>query len=645
MSDKIFSIPFRSRSLKSDYSCGDGELESIENAVICSSKASEIMADSTPFEYPEIVRDCKKEFPPLPEIEFSLRQDILPGWHIHPSMFPSKIMENSGNTEESWGKAATRVLDGLRDEAAKENLFCLPFLVIAAWRIDGGIDGRIDGPVSKVSHIMPVPPVLMIPNSSVPLITGNGDFEASHMEMSVKWALCRLCFRFDKKEELRSWADRVKALDIMVSRPLELYSDSGDMRFQKGVTTDCFTHSEEWDSGLNRERRLTDASFPFGWKPRAKGSLLRDVLSLDNFYTVSSIPFDRLTQMNDFQEVDFTNGSLSDIYSKEPYRPDYAHLSEITAEGKIFEAGRENLWNLTLKSPAILPLSRLAAFSSENYRPRWIFHPYPNIEECHSLQMERHPVFYGSYYWGGLQSVSDILPEESGPEEGRVLSRLPDYVWRSEKGIGLLFPDSLLMTPETGEIRALVRAFRSSGLVATTVPTFYAFTDKGIFLLKETDGGILKDSGLVTVARLGNINSLMIQGSRLYFRDEEGIGHYIEGTKVKKIEAGIGESGGEEIQLKGMDLSLKFETRPLKLGEAEHLKKLREIKLRGHFQRIRCELRLYGSRNLNDWFLIARCEGSAILGCPDVYFRFFKVAGEVYLPSDRILEGLSIEMR
>lgn len=225
--------------------------------------------------------------------------------------------------------------------------------------------------------------------------------------------------------------------------------------------------------------------------------------------------------------------------------------------------------------------------------PRWVFFPDPDARKLTvatpsgswSVDLRRHPLLHGSYFYGGLgEEISagfhvggSILPESAPASCIRESYELPSGVWRSETGNRHLFPQRLLARLEIGKAIALCRAFRASGLVATTAPTLYLFTDEGVFLLKEMADGSLRDAGLIGVYVLRDQDSFRVGGGSVEFVDESGSHLKIEGTKIKPLapistSSSSTETGKIVIRAENPEEDVVLSTRALKLGSASEKK-------------------------------------------------------------------------
>lgn len=221
--------------------------------------------------------------------------------------------------------------------------------------------------------------------------------------------------------------------------------------------------------------------------------------------------------------------------------------------------------------------------------PKWLFLPDPDARQLtlvtssatFVVPLRRHPLLNGSYYWSGTLGYIDLsstgvkifaatLPTQlyntsNSDTSIRDSYRLPNAVWRSEKGCGVYFPDRLLMHLDVGRVIAICRAFRASGLVATTAPTAYLFTTSGIYLLKEMDNGELRDAGLIANYVLDAPNSITISGRTLYFNTVSGNRMAISGTTIKPISTVSDTPSNVIITPINPDLPIEVVTRPLKL--------------------------------------------------------------------------------
>lgn len=673
MGGKIISVPLRAGSVKGDYSCADGEIESLENLMTTPGGAGDTgdagEGDDVTQAY-AVTKDYGHTVPEAPNVEFSLRRATVPGWHANAAMFPSADVACADKTSEGWARKALEMLESIRAEAAENGLFTEPFLALAALRLSDG------------THLSPSPPVLMIPNSEAPLVAGSADLSADRMRMKAVMAVCRLRMRAAVPAIPGPLKGKVTYIDVFVSPPVPLYDRKAIPAGHHGISSGNFTHSQA-DGPEVCETLLSADAFAQAWKPSATTATVfsRTIQGIDGFHLISGIPIESVGGYGDFQDVDINACTLSAMESSASYRPDYAHLSGVKADTASFFSGRLSLCGLTMTVPASPPLSMMAANTEgcleggavalatetvlmkggtllrssrcagerretgEGCFPRWLFFPDPDARKLtittangsFSVSLQQHPTLHGAFFWcGGLdrktlagmgvRTNGTRLPDDAPESSARDSYRLPSAVWRSVKENRLLLPDSLLMNLDVGKVSALCRAFRSSGLVATTSPTAYAFTSEGVFLLRETDGGMLRDAGLIGVHRLGDPSSIRMAGRVLEFVSDRGERVYIEGSVIKTeaerrsasasgtVTVGMADGGGEGVLV----------TRPIKLGDAESYKRIRSVEPRGRLSSALLRLTLYGSDDLTRWHTIASSDGM-IDGVWHRPVRFFRL--------------------
>ena len=668
-------IPFMLKGGKGDYFCEDGEIETCSGFIPLTEKENLLFGDDIYNDensenddpnkgdennesYDNGIKDkIDIRLPPVPEVRFNLLRSVLPTWNVHPDMLPSRIMEAGEKTSSGWGEKALEALSEFEVIARKENLMVYPFFIICAWRLIGG------------KHIMPTLPMLMIPNSEVPLIGGSLNYDLEEMEMRLTATVCKIQWCSAIPESIREFSDEITHLDIMVSKPLDIYDRRLNPYSVKRGSSTNFTLSQDPYTGRLEEKRITDEVFPQSWRPRSQNdySILSSLLKLDTFYTISEIPISEITQSDGFRDLDFNRGSLQDIYALEGYTPDYIHHKGVKAEYGTRISGRDTIWNLSLIKPDYAPIEKFSPyFGEETIKPRWVFYPDTDTDyyylksesiansKIFRLPLRRHPSLNGAYWWGGLSDQLKELPIVAEEPKNEKVKEYPARIWRSSKENPLLYPDRLMMQLDVKKLIALCRAFRSSGLVATTVPTAYAFTTEGVFLLKETDDGIFKDAGLLTTHVLKDPSNLFIKGRGIEFITDRGLKIGIEGTSVKVISAvedidsssaGNSRSGSaERILLYGNDEEGELMTRPLKLGDPEGFKRIGRIKVRGRLDLSKLNIEILGSRNLCDWFSLATTRGSIAALSSGTLVRFLKIKVKATLEKEEYIEGLAVEI-
>lgn len=470
------------------------------------------------------------------------------------------------------------------------------------------------------------------------------------MTLAAEISACRLRIKVSPVPTVGDHHGLITHLDIFVSEPLPLWRREGEMTL--GHVTSGQSLRQGWRA---------EAPEPF--------EMRKNLESLSTFRLVSSLETDSLPE--DFTDVAFNRGILPRLDDAAAYTPDFAmgHLAGYGALQRI--SGRDTICDLRmrLKAPAHLR-NLMAAVESDGTDPvstaievaavkkgeivrasrsggerilfgagsfpHFLFYPDPEAtgitivseKGAFHVDLRRHPLLHGAYFWSGdlaAATLSDmgvctsgtVIP--GGNADERVSEpeySMPEAVWRSVKGGGGLFPDRLLMKLDVERTIAVVRAFRSSGLVATTSPTAYAFTSEGIFLLKEADDGTFRDAGLISRDILRDSASFHAEGRVLRFTASDGRMLRIEGTVVKDDTAGESASGNSASSAKGV-VTLRiakgekgrFITRPLKLGDAEGVKRIMAVELRGNVSPDSVTMRLHGSADLTDWRILATGSG------------------------------------
>lgn len=280
MGSKFFDIPFRSESSDSDFICKDGELGGwvINN-------------DGIPFYYKEL------EQAPVPEIEFALVRDKLPGWHVNPDQYPAKTIIASTPSMEYWTSMGAQLLSQFRSEALHQGLFVSPFYVLGAWRTYDGV------------YLSPSIPVMMIPNNGIPLVATDDDVNSEEMEFKIAAAVCNLYFRMKAPEILRDYVGRIESLEIMVSESLISYDTFHAFLPSKHVSSDNYCVCLNPDTGEIKQSRVCTETLTLAWKGIMKTLSfekegMRDLM----FYPFARIPLSEVDLAKDWgaTPVDFS---------------------------------------------------------------------------------------------------------------------------------------------------------------------------------------------------------------------------------------------------------------------------------------------------------------------------------------------------
>lgn len=624
-------ISFRSKSSAGEYSCTNGEIDSVANARlrVISSTGDSTDPDATggngsaeesferiiaTTEVTDKLNTLSEEL--LPIVEFSLTPGVVAGWHNHPDNYPSMTVSAPKTQDaEGWATRAAYLLEKFEKEATRQHLFIEPLLALCALRLN---DGR---------HILPSSPVLLLPNTSAPTVEGPDNFTLDSMTMTIPVKASRLRCRISVAGSFSDWTRRIAqigqtsgtgqitGISIFISSPIPLYHhDEELLPVHRGSTG-----------------QSNSAGFPQSWVPSSltDSEFTSRLLTTTTFRLVSEISLDSLTtsphdednaiETTGFFDVEFNTPEFTaDFKGNEKvqgisaYIPDFLQHHAVSAMTGCKISGRTTLCDLTFTLAAPPPLAAMiqceegVALSSgaltllsadtadegtgvtsvvmgseiefhkscgvlhssryssnepmvrltESGFPKWLFIPEPDArqltlmtsEAIYIVPLKRHPVLNGAYYWCGSTGYKDLISTGVrklagttgqltvlGESVRRDSYRLANAVWRSEKDCELLFPDRLLLLPDVGRVIALCRAFRASGLVATTSPTAYLFTTYGIYLLKEMDNGELRDAGLIANYILASVESLKVLGKSIEFTTLSGERMAISGTTLKSV--------------------------------------------------------------------------------------------------------------
>lgn len=345
---KTYSIPLKSRSAKSDYSCPDGEIAGALNLTFVNGSLTDgSLTGSNP-----VIDGVESELLP-PAVEFALRQGVVPGWHIHPDMLPSQIMDapsvgkGETPTESDWGARALQAVAAFEEDAMRHNLFTQPFLVMAAWRLTDG------------SHAAPTKPVMMIPNSGAPVVEGSSDFSVPTMKMNVIEAACSLQWKLKIDGEAISPKSPIlnanpkspiAGIDIFVSEPISLYDPKEQAKGYHRFECTNFTRSIGAD-GSDGDRMIYGNTIVQGWKAPAleAGYVAYKFNRVKTFSKIAAIDVADMGSTEGFQEVVMADGCLKVLWTMEAYAPEFTINSEDETQGITDDSWKDFIpsdWNV-----------------------------------------------------------------------------------------------------------------------------------------------------------------------------------------------------------------------------------------------------------------------------------------------------------
>lgn len=91
----------------------------------------------------------------------------------------------------------------------------------------------------------------------------------------------------------------------------------------------------------------------------------------------------------------------------------------------------------------------------------------------------------------------------------------------------------------------------------------------------------------------------------------------------------------------GTGEEMRLVTRPIKLSGAGELKKVRRIALRGNYDPSKLTVIIHASRDMMQWWPVAKRKGGTVLFLPHSSFRFYKIEISGQLAETQNLQGLS----
>ena len=292
MGSKFFDIQFRSHSSDSDFACRDGEVNGDEV------NGDKGYGDGGYRDEGYGINGDKGYGGIGIDIQFGLVRDTLRGWHANPDQFPMKTLVATEGSMEYWTRLGAQLLARFKNEAGLQGLFVAPFYVMAAWKMaDGG-------------YMSPTEPVLMMPNSVVPLVATDGDVTATELEFKIAAAVCSLYFRMAAPEALRDWVGKIESLEIFVSEPLIDYDTFSAFLPSRHVTTDNHCESLDPVSGVISRQRVCTETLQLAWSANQKGSWSVD--KGRKFYAIASVPLSEVDLAEEWTGAGIRDGIYGD---------------------------------------------------------------------------------------------------------------------------------------------------------------------------------------------------------------------------------------------------------------------------------------------------------------------------------------------
>ncbi|MDE5887321.1 MAG: hypothetical protein K2H46_07030, partial [Muribaculaceae bacterium] len=356
---------------------------------------------------------------PFPEINFALgfgsawesfrvsfevpeeaRSFVADHWAPSPSSGGSGLIGPSPRYRSSdlsalVARASSAVYAGLNSyiaEAADKALFTEPFFIRYALRLFDG------------SYVMHSAPVLMIPNSSAPIlpyvVVEDGSKGVFTADTKIVHSKCSLLFQI-VKSSLSDWEDIVTHVDFFVSSPIYTYDQSGEVdprHVSANSVLDKFYHcgqsamrrhdtraGENGDGGNYRHPvdPVADPvySFPNGnheryqspsdgmvWNvgKRERAEIEDNVAGVQSalFYLVSSIEIGKVAPMDAFNLLDMEGRSLRNLQTRPRLEDDYqSHHTLLPSLSHEYNA-RLNLSGIDLRLFAGFPVTSMAQYCS-----------------------------------------------------------------------------------------------------------------------------------------------------------------------------------------------------------------------------------------------------------------------------------------
>ena len=270
-----------------------------------------------------------------------------------------------------------------------ENLFLQPFFVRYAYRLFDG------------SNTMASAPILMIPNSSSPLIkidkleNNNNTLKCSS---SIFYTPASLVYRILSDTScLKDWKDLITHIDIFVTPQIYTFDQSEDLavthRLSDSIINNKFSHigtfttsntrgdgfeaednhrHNDYSSPLNSyfipqtnvETQSTTPSGPF-WHVKSKSmkEIESGITSSSLFYRIASIDFDDIVRMNNFSKIEIEGKSLSTLQTLPRLTDDFYTHHTFIPQALYPYNSRLSIANLTLGAFSGFPIRTMCQFT------------------------------------------------------------------------------------------------------------------------------------------------------------------------------------------------------------------------------------------------------------------------------------------
>lgn len=596
---------------------------------------------------------CLGDSLPVPKPDFSLRRVALTP-HTGAAGDLPVFNVTAGDREAAQ---ATEFAMRFDSDAAEAGLFTTPLLALCALRLADGW------------HAMPSPPLLLIPNAGRVCVSRSDLSTAETAALTLHRRSCALGMRLAIDGELERWRGIVAGIDVFVATLPAGYDAEKASGLQTLPSADADFSLSGLAFGSEQPLRNVEEARLRGYilAATAPAEMAMRLATAADFHRILSIDADEAAGYADYIDLTPHCRHHSRWLTAESYSPDYSCYTRRLPGGCSSTGGRLTAWGGSRMAPEAVCSPRLA--------PRFIFHPDPEATRCETasfgvVSLTRHPSLYGSY---AVAAFAPLSISET-PDGGMPLpssAATPNLLMTSRSGCPFIFPLKNTVSLPCGMIRALAPAMRSSLSTAYGGGFLLAFTSEGVSLLGARDEGAYIPLGFLGSRRLLGRRALAMTAEGTAFAADGGI--FIVGSgSLKEITGNLpslstddgsslpdatsimvydfpsrslylltgshtycrcetdgkwrmaDESPSRLPSLPVTPTEVRFSTRSIKLGDAERLKRLTGVALRGRFIESRCVLTLEGSDDLSRWLTLAKGPG-AIHGLAGTPWRFFRL--------------------